>query len=303
MWLKFMDSKKPSIIFIILIVLFVILFAVFVCAAITERCSEQISMLAQFFTMVRTLATLLAAIVAVYAVISTYKVWKNERILELQKEYDQLAKSRRIFWDNLNEAYKVLRELHSEFAVTKCDQISEADWARTEGKAVELIRCAKDVYPPFDPRNIEDKEEKDLLYWADKIKNGLKCKDQKAILGFAEFIYPDPKGNYRNFIYLSKSGFRKISFDNERGRLSRFWNKWASSTYSENYLLDNYISAREQLIMLTWLELALVRQVGEHGKGKVKLFEIAEKIDQEYKQKQGLRGEKRSFSISSLILH
>ena len=76
-------------------------------------------------------------------------------------------------------------------------------------------------------------------------------------------------------------------FHEARGMLVRFWNKWVPLNQwaflmmyfrPMRYLCVHYAPAHNQLIMLTWLELALIRRVTDHGRKEIALFKLAAKF-------------------------
>ena len=205
-------------------------------------------------------------VIALGAIIATGWLWRRQHLLEMKKEYDDLAESRKIFWNNLDRAYKRFRTGGSDSKPNRPER--PADLVKKEG------------YPPgFKPRR-----GKNLLQWVNENENRLK---RYKLWKFATCIYPGLQSEGEqslacNFIALC---YGEGSFDEARRKLAQFWNKWASMRRYRRYLYKYQDSAQEQLVMLTWLELALARRFREYGAGKVALFDIARKIDRKVRRR------------------
>jgi hypothetical protein len=71
-----------------------------------------------------------------------------------------------------------------------------------------------------------------------------------------------------------------IKFHQARGDLARFWNAWVPAI-GLSWMTRQYCAARLQIIMLSWLECALVLWTQDEGRGKNNPFEIAAHLKQE----------------------
>jgi len=210
------------------------------------------------------------AIAAVFIVIFTTltaifiaALWEQKRALEMDQEYDELADSREVFWDALHSAYARFRESNPQAP-----------------EQLEDLITADSLPPNFDPREV-----KNLVQWLKKNENEL---DQHMLWKFAYSMYPDRRDRQTVPIGhgLIESAHAR-AFHEARGKLARFWNKWVPLNEwvyfmlyfrPMRYLCKHYASARNQLIVLTWLELALVKRVEDHGRGEIALLKIAAKL-------------------------
>jgi hypothetical protein len=171
----------------------------------------------------------------------------------VNSKYDDLAKAREIFW-------RVLREAYGRFRVSS-----------TLPEDIEgLIESCN--MPPDIPRP----RGKDLRTWA--VENQIRLgSDQRALWQFCSEIYPAresgaivPKEN--TLLFGSQDAFHQV-----RGNLSRFWNSWIP-VVGFSYMEKRFKSARLQVVMLCWLECALILQTLEEGGGKDSLFKFGRQI-------------------------
>ena len=130
----------------------VLLIVIFMCITSGAICLKQHNVL---YTGIAAITTAIIAFATVGVAIMAYHTWKNERFLELTKEYDELAEKRKDFWHNLDLAYGI-------FPIK--------DMPLKHVRAVELIRPEEqgkkhlEVWPPgFDPEKIKDDKENDLI--------------------------------------------------------------------------------------------------------------------------------------------
>ena len=210
------------------------------------------------------------AVAAVFLVIFTMltailiaALWEQKRALEMDQEYDELADSREVFWDVLYLAYSRFQESNSQAP-----------------EQLEALILADGFPPDFEPRKV-----KDPVQWLKKNEDKL---DQHMLWKFAHSVYPSRQDRQSVPVGhgLIESAHAR-SFHEARGNLARFWNKWVPLNewayfmfyfMPMRYLCKHYAPARNQLIMLTWLELALVKRVEDHGRGEIALFKIAAKL-------------------------
>ena len=201
------------------------------------------------------------AIAAVFCVVFTVLIsivvaalLERKRALEMDVEYDELADSREVFWGTLHPAYGRFRESNPEAP-----------------EQLEDLILADGLPPGFEPRKIAN-----MTQW---LKENADDLDQNILWKFSSSIYPDRQNSIEP-TYAE-------SFHQARRRLALFWNKWVPLNEwlyflvyfrPMQYLWKHYASADNQLIMLTWLELALIRRVADHGRKDMAIFRIAVKF-------------------------
>jgi hypothetical protein len=91
-------------------------------------------------------------------------------------------------------------------------------------------------------------------------------------------VYParqGRQGQVSDYSFIASANAKP--FHEARGNLARFWNAWVPSM-SMRYLRKSYTPARDQLVMLAWLEIALVQWTEDPGEGKVALFKLAKEL-------------------------
>jgi hypothetical protein len=189
---------------------------------------------------------------------------EQKRKLEMDQEYDELADSREVFWDALRLAYSRFRESNP----------------RAPERLEDLILTGG-----F-PADFEQRKVKNLTQWLKENEDKL---DQIMVWNFASSIYPSRQDRQTDSLIESAHA---ESFNEARSKLARFWNKWVPFGWRHLivypmltwYLYEHYGSAGNQLIMLTWLELALIKRVGDHGREGIALFKVAAKFARELDQ-------------------
>jgi len=188
---------------------------------------------------------------------------EQKRALEMDQEYDELADSREVFWDALYLAYSRFQESNPQ----------------APERLEDLIMA--DGFPPgFEPRKV-----KNLVQWLRENTDKL---EQRILWRFAYSMYPSRQDRQSVPIGSGLIEFAHArSFHEARGKLARFWNKWVPLNewvyfmwyfMPMRYICKHYASAQDQLIMLIWLELSLIKRVEDHGRGEIALFRIAEKL-------------------------
>ncbi len=181
---------------------------------------------------------------------------RRERTAEMNQKYNELAGSREIFWTALRKAYSRFRQSHS--------QVPE----HLDG----LIRACS-VPPDLAPR-----KGRDLRLWPAENTSKL-VPDQRILWAFASLVYParqGRQGQVSDYSFIAPA--RAKPFHEARGNLARFWNAWVPSM-SMRYLRKHYTSARDQLVMLAWLEISLVQWTEDQGEGNVALFKLAQELN------------------------
>ena len=173
---------------------------------------------------------------------------RQERKVEMDQKYNELAVSREVFWTALREAYARFRQ----------EQTQTPDSVEAIGL---LFRKGRDL----------------RLWPAENIsKLG---PDQRLIWNFVSKIYPvrqDRQGRISEFSFIAEESSE--AFHKARGDLARFWNAWIPSLKMK-YLCQRYKAAREQLILLSWLEIALLQWTQDPGEGKIALFKLALELE------------------------
>jgi len=188
---------------------------------------------------------------------------EHKRALEMDQEYDELADSREVFWNALHMAYNRFRE--------STPQLPEQ---------LDDLILADSILPDFKPLRI-----KDLPQWLRENEDKL---SQYTLWRFASSIYPmfqEPQSLPVDYSLMEPA--YAVSFREAQSKLVRFWNKWVPLNewfyffvYFKpmRYICEHYALARNQIIMLTWLELALIRRTRDHGRSGIALFKIAQKM-------------------------
>lgn len=211
--------------------------------------------MSQEWQVVTSIIGAVASWVGAAVVLFAEKRRRKERAVEMNQKYSDLALSREIFWTSLREAYSRFRQEHTQ--------------APDEVKS--LIKAAG--VPP----DLLSRKGRDLRLWSAENVNKL-GPDQRLLWKFASLIYPSrqgKQGKVSDYSYISKEYSK--SFHKARGDLARFWNAWVPSMKMK-YLCQRYKSADNQLVMLSWLEIALLQWTEDHGQGKVELFKLAEAL-------------------------
>jgi len=170
----------------------------------------------------------------------------------MDQKYNDLASSREIFWTALREAYIRFRQEQTQ------SPVSLEALIQAVGNPIDLL----------------SRKGRDLRLWPAENTSKLGS-DQRLLWNFVSLIYParqDRQGKISNFSFIAKESSE--AFHKARGDLARFWNAWVPSL-KMRYLCKRYKAAREQLILLCWLEIALLQWTQEPGEGKTALFKLA----------------------------
>ena len=99
--------------------------------------------------------------------------------------------------------------------------------------------------------------------------------DQRALWEFCSAVYPPRDG--KSGLVTDHSLVNKAdapAFHRARGDLARFWNAWVPAI-GLRYMTKRFQSARLQVMILSWLEPALVLWTQDDGEGKTNLFKLA----------------------------
>ena len=171
---------------------------------------------------------------------------KFNRILPMMTEYNSLANARYNFWKKLEEA---LNKAYND----KVFEIPNG----TQPLSLSLLI----TYGTF-PSGFNPSEKVDLnTVVVDNSDDWTKDANNRTIWNFATHVYKsDEEQNW-------------TGIDKYRSRLADFWDTWARL---QKDLFENIEPDRNELLMLTWLELALVgRSEWKKGEGKTALFQLA----------------------------
>lgn len=175
--------------------------------------------------------------------------------LAVEIEYNKLAADKEKFWEALREAYNLFR-------TTRVSLPEELD---------TLIAAAG--MPPNLPRPAG----RLLRTWDTENKRYL-GPDQRAIWDFASAVYPARNGRTGAITDHSiLNAPTAVTFHQARGNLARFWNAWVPAI-GLSWMAKRYESARLQIIMLSWLEGALILWTQDDSEGKINLFLMANKL-------------------------
>ena len=201
------------------------------------------------------IATILLSIatffIAVAGTVSAYLTYRSERRrhwITMYARYSDLWSARKSFWDILRKAYDDFRRLHSDAPEVLEDLIEKA--GIPPGIGSELL-----TWPE---RNLHTLSRSQLLIW-----------------NFASCIYPR-RSNQQDELFdssLIKCKANAETFHQARGDLAYFWQVWTPVT-STQFLCKRLEDAYHQLIMLTWLEFALMQRTRSIGRGKTGLFKL-----------------------------
>jgi hypothetical protein len=238
------------------------------------------------------------ALVATIAAILAYLYWQQDKLLKLIEEYNDLSDSRVLFWNTTGRHYKAFYcYLNSGGCSVIKDRIIES-FNKVDNpigddeleklldellkKCRQLIRMEKEIklrcliertgFPtPNYYLNITEFRPGESVYnWVNENIKRL-CDYQVTLLLFALFSLSDEK------------------IDKMKRKLAFFWYKWAN-IYSQPFrpfifetlrdkfkiLRDEYKGSNlNELLLLTWMELALAYKMGKPGKGKVEFLELS----------------------------
>jgi len=180
---------------------------------------------------------------------------RDDRTIEMGQKWSELGVKRELFWTALREAYCNFRN-DNPYAPESLDALIGAAGA------------PPDLYP---------RGGRDLRLWPNENASKLGT-DQRLMWEFVSQVYPSQQGQQGKITdYSSISPQLAIQFHEARGAHAHFWKNWAS-VVSMRYLCRHYASARLQVVLLCWLEIALVHWTQDAGEGKTPLFRFAQKV-------------------------
>jgi len=174
------------------------------------------------------------------AVLGVYALWRY-RSGELQKMREEYSHrgipDRKEFWQCIDRAYLKFRPRRSTLPQSIKDLIDAA------GPPPGIEKC----------RNVREWE----------LHGG--TLEQRELWRFTTSIYPTPKPQE---LPLGDA------FDLARSNLGDFWERW-SKRFRRLTLANLYSKERQSLLLLSWLDPAHRRSVGEDHKGKQTMYRLA----------------------------
>ncbi len=171
---------------------------------------------------------------------------------QMHQEYADMSDTRAWFWALLIDAYQHKREswheLDLKFPEKLHDFALQVPPPPVEGDVVEYV---KDNVPPS---SLDQRPHK---MWE-----------------LASFVYPQHGDIDHMFDDGRDYQPPRLPFHDYRGRLAWFWDKWRL-VLKPGHITEHYDSAKQEVYLLVWLELALAQKIGQPGKGKRNLFRLA----------------------------
>jgi hypothetical protein len=207
------------------------------------------------------ISVVVCVIIAIQAIILlkqtsiSKKIDESNKIMTMSTRYADLSDKRKIFWESL-------RHLYSQ---SFRDYICKNELGPAPESVDSLIQDA--IFPPdFSP-----KKERDLLRFIETHEKYWKGKNFIVwdLAQFAHDIHPD------QLLQQSKKNMSRHwlnQFPEAQHDLAYFWNTWHKILDVRKCVTPN----PKELVILTWLEFALVKQTRDSGiPGKTSLFELA----------------------------
>jgi hypothetical protein len=208
------------------------------------------------------IATCATAVTSIVMLIRDLFRYRRENQFKMDEEYDSLAKEREVFWTALRQAYN---DFHQEKPHAP--------------DHLENLICSSGI-----PPNLLNADE--LRSWPTRNADNLKS-DQRTMWAFASAVYPARNGRSGWVTQYSLIPQDKAQdFHLARNKLSKFWEKWLSR-FSTRMVSCRNMSAREQLVILSWLEIALIQWTRDPGSGKRRLFKLAEMVNASARNESG----------------
>jgi len=186
---------------------------------------------------------------------------KHQRKSKFRQEYADIANDARgSLWRAVQEAYQRFKKQEVEQAVPN-----------------DLEKLLSDVGMPPD---IGGRKGRDLLDWPKEHSAQLDTK-QQLLWKFAQLIYPprgERIGDVTEHTFISNPMAQ--DFHKARGKLAHFWDR-ALMDMSLSYFVKHHRAAVHDLILLSWLDIALKQWTGDPDEGKVNMFKIGNAITKE----------------------
>jgi hypothetical protein len=179
----------------------------------------------------------------------------KERKVAMAQDYSKLNAQREVFWTALREAYNRFRMARPHAPET-----------------LDVLVAAAGVPGDHFPRH-----GRPLLSWPVESASRLGA-EQRMLCEFASLIYPlrlDRQGNVTDRRLINQS--QAISLHQARGAHAHFWYAFVPSM-PMRYLCKQFACARSQIVVLCWLEIALVQWTQNKDEGKTPLSRLAQKL-------------------------
>jgi len=175
--------------------------------------------------------------------------------LSVDREYAQISRAREVFRTEVRQAYDRFRTTRTGLP-----------------DALDALISASGT-PPSLPRPTG----KGLRTWAIEDVRNL-GPDQRTLWEFGSAVYPPRNGETGSVTDFGLvTAPHAADFDQARGDLARFWNAWVPAI-GLSYMAKRFHSARLRVMILSWLECALVLWTQDNGEGKKNLFRLAVRL-------------------------
>ena len=126
------------------------------------------------------------------------------------------------------------------------------------------------------PPDLYPRKGRDLRLWLIENVPTLNA-DQRIMWEFVSQIYPPYQKQGKVSDHSSIQKERAEAFHKARGALAHFWQDWIPAV-GLCVVTKNYTSEKNQVVLLSWLEIALLQWTQVGGEGKNSLFEFVHKI-------------------------
>ena len=175
---------------------------------------------------------------------------------EMQAEDERLFKSYRRIWNITNEYY-----------VSKFRPSFGPDCPETLDGMLEAAKAPPGATAP----------DEDLITWPTRYAKRL-SQDQRRVWQFVRAIYPAREPDMVGDVTVHsaiKPESEAESFHMTRRELAGFFQKWPAIV-GRRFISTRFSSRLHYVLLLAWLELALVQWTQQRGRGKQDLFALAE---------------------------
>ncbi len=184
-----------------------------------------------------------------------YWFTKRKRQHEIAQEYSDLSASRGTMWE-------IARDTYARFRATRPFAPAELQHLLT---AVGM------------PPDVGNRRGRDLVLWPSEHVADLNH-DQRLLFEFASLVYPPRQGRSGEVTdYSFVDPGKAVTFHSARGKLAHFWDR-AGRAVSVRFFCKYYQSALDDLILLSWFDIALKQWTGDKDEGKVDMFTIGNAV-------------------------
>lgn len=174
---------------------------------------------------------------------------------EIAQEYSSMKDARETMWRVLREAYGRFRAMHPS-------------------APVELQHLLTSVGMPPD---VGKRTGRDLILWPLEHVPSL-TPDERLLWEFVSLVYPPRNGRSGDVTdYSFVEPTHAVSFHSARGKLAHFWSR-AGRLVRPQFFVCHYQSALDDLILLSWFDIALKQWTLDKDEGKVAMFKIGNAI-------------------------